>query len=490
MRAQLSVETLHQQVQNSQLDRKIIDNVLMEQDIWLLTTLGYTEQECRIRGNHYLYFTKFTLPWLKLLAKLTAKAAVREGHSLGRVALIVNILKQLDNFLLEVGCTQPQTVTDPLLQQFISQSNSRYRRTTILYATKLWAEEQWLKLSYTPRKVKQSHPKIETIPEEVLYQIYEKFDLFPPTLERLFRLQLVLGCRIGEMLTMPRQCLKFEGNHWFLLRWVQKRKHWRFSQIHPLVAQLVQEQQRFLNNQFGDNCDFENLFCKTSAALMDGAKAGGRFQVEPVYIPQVITYSSICEWLKSFSQVACLKDKYANKFYLTSHMFRRTKASIMAHCEAEDEYIAAVLGHSSLDMLPHYRQHSLVRLEKEAQTKGYVDMYGRITTIKPKKLRYERLADLLKVSTPLGECHRPTMLGDCQYRYACLGCIHHRVTLFDKLSLEADIKNLEQDLEQAQIAEKQRRVTEIQRLLQLLNNRLQGLRELENFIEDDANGST
>jgi hypothetical protein len=69
-------------------------------------------------------------------------------------------------------------------------------------------------------------------------------------------------------------------------------------------------------------------------------------------------------------------------------------------------------------------------------------MYGRVTGFKPRKRRYERLAELLKVSTPLGECHRPTMLGDCQYRYACLSCDHHRVTLEDKSKdFEWNIKN-------------------------------------------------
>ncbi|MGB5710226.1 MAG: hypothetical protein WBM44_04865 [Waterburya sp.] len=60
------------------------------------------------------------------------------------------------------------------------------------------------------------------------------------------------------------------------------------------------------------------------------------------------------------------------------------------------------------------------------------DMYGRVTSFKPKKRRYEKLAELLKVHTSLGECHRPLMLGDCQYRYACLNCNHYRVSLEDK----------------------------------------------------------
>lgn len=144
-------------------------------------------------------------------------------------------------------------------------------------------------------------------------------------------------------------------------------------------------------------------------------------------------------------------------------------------------------GHSSLDMLPHYRQRSLARLEKEAHTKGYVDKYGRITGFKPRKRRYEKLAQLLKVNTPLGECHRPTMLGDCQYRYACLSCDHHRVTLEDKPQLETDCQHLQQDLEQSQKAGQERRVTEISRLLELLKTRLQSLEQLQNLKGEKAN---
>jgi integrase len=221
---------------------------------------------------------------------------------------------------------------------------------------------------------------VETIPEEVLHQIYEQLDLFPPPLEHLFRLQLALGCRINEMLLMPRYCLKQEGERWFLLRWVAKRKRWEYRQVHPLVAELVQEQQRFLDEQFGKDPEFNRLFCKVSAAPQDGARAGGRFRAKPVYKPSPLTADAVKSWLTAFRKVANLRDKHGKPFPLTSHMFRRTKASVMAYCEVEDEYIAAVLGHGSLDMLPHYRKRSLERLEKQTAVKGYVDMYGRVTT--------------------------------------------------------------------------------------------------------------
>ena len=478
----LSYETLQKQIAQSELGRELVSDPLMKQDIWSVKELGYTEDESKIRGIQNLHFENFSLPWLKLLTKLTVKATVREKCSLSTITLRIIYLKQLDKFLLSKGYGQPDLVTDALLQEFVTQGCQRQRQQIIAYAVKLWAEEQWLNLTYTPRKSKRLTPKIETIPEEVLYQIYEKFDLFPPPLERLFRLQLVLGCRIGELLKMPRQCLKQEGYQWFLLRWVQKRKHWRFYQVHPLVAELVKEQQKFLDIQFGQGFNFDKLFCKTfTGSQKDVAVGKTRFEIEPVYLSEVLSNSLICYWLRDFSEKADLKDKHGNRFHLTSHQFRRTKASIMAYCEAKDEYIAAVLGHGSLDMLPHYRQRSLERLEKEADSKGYVDMYGQVTSFKPRKRRYEKLAELLKVSTPLGECHRPTMLGDCQYRYACLSCDHHRVTLEDKAKLETDFQQLQKDLEPAQITGQERRVTEINRLLELLKTRLQGLEKLEHL---------
>ncbi|WP_257237159.1 site-specific integrase [Nostoc sp. 'Peltigera malacea cyanobiont' DB3992] len=458
----LILEVLKERLIKSELGQEWIKNPLLFQDIWSIEELGYTEEECKIGQHKNIYFHGFSLSWLKLLTKLTVLATIRQKFSLDTATNRITYLRQLDEFLLTKGYSQPEDLTDTLLREYVSQRTTKYRQSCIAYAVRLWDEEGWVKLSYTHIKIKKKLPKIETIPEEVLYQIYNKFDLFPPPLERLFRLQLVLGCRIGEMLRMPRQCLKQEGNKWFLLRWIEKRKQWQFYEIHHLVTELVREQQKFLDFQLGADSKFDNLFCNVDVS---SHRSRGKFQVEPVYQPEILTYGGTAYWLRGFREEADLKDKYGNKFELTSHHFRRTKASIMAYCDAEDEYIAAVLGHGSLDMLPHYRQRSLERLEKEANSKGYVDKYGQVSSFKPRKLRYEKLAEILKVSTPLGECHRPTILGDCQSRYACLSCDHHRVTLEDKTKLEADYASLKQDLQQATTVGQDRRVTEINRLL-------------------------
>lgn len=482
---------LYERVKQSELGSQWFNDPLMQQEVWPLTALGFDEEYCRAHGTKNVHFTGITLPWLKYLAKLTVKARVREKCSADRIIIDTNCLTHLNEFLLAHGCSQPAGITESLLKAFILAGNKWHRHTTLVFATRLWAEEGWLTLPFTPMRMGKSTPKVETIPEEVLHQIYEQLGLFPAPLERLFRLQIALGCHINEMLLMemllmPRHCLKQEGERWFLLRWVAKRKQWRYCQVHPLVAELVQEQQRFLDEQLGKDSKFNRLFCKASTAIKDGAGMGGRFQVEPVYEPSPLSVALACSWLRAFREVASLKDKHGRPFPLTSHMLRRTKASVMAHCDVEDEYIAAVLGHGSLDMLPHDRKRSLEQLEKQAETKGYVDRYGRVTTYKPRKQRYEKLADLLlHVTTPLGECHRPSMLGDCPYRYACLSCIHHRVTEADIPQLQADRRQMALDLERALAAQQKRRVTEMQRLLELVDNRLRGLAELQKMREEN-----
>ena len=357
----LSLETLQERIAQSELGEAWSQNTLLQNDIWSLTDLGCTPEQLSNISTRKLYFKQFQLHWLKFLAKLTVLAQIDEKRDPDSVRKCVSILHHLDTFLLDQGYSQASELSNHLLQEFIAQGTDSVRQTRqrfISYATKLWAEEDWLKINLELTRYKPLERKVEVIPEEVLNQIYNNFDLLPLMLERLFRLQLALGLRISEILMLPRHCLKHEGEQWFIKRWVGKRKVWKFFPIHSLVAEVIQEQQRFLNEQFGVDSEFDRLFCWMSSAARHGAKQpranATRFEIEPIYRPKLFNTQCIGFWLRDFSKIANLKDKYGNPFGMTSHMFRRTKASIMAYCNTEDEYIAAILGHASLDMLPPF----------------------------------------------------------------------------------------------------------------------------------------
>ena len=164
----LPIEALQERVKQSELGQEWINNPLLNKDIWSIEELGYSEEELKISSIRNIYFEEFSLPWLKLLAKLTALAIVREQYSANTARQKINRLKLLDKFLVAEGYNQPELITDSLLQKFVSTGNRNPKLATIVYITRLWAEEQWLRLPYTPCKYIEKTPQIETIPEEVI----------------------------------------------------------------------------------------------------------------------------------------------------------------------------------------------------------------------------------------------------------------------------------------------------------------------------------
>ena len=79
----LAIEALHEKVANSELGQEWINDPLFNRDVWELTELGYSQEDCALNNKRNLYFKDISLPWLKLLTKLTIKASAREKNSLG-----------------------------------------------------------------------------------------------------------------------------------------------------------------------------------------------------------------------------------------------------------------------------------------------------------------------------------------------------------------------------------------------------------------------
>ena len=481
------LQQLQSKVLISELGQRFINHPLLSKDIWSLKELGFSEEAIAFSNSKNIDFRNFNLPWLKFLVKLTMLVLFSQTDSIGSVINKHYSLKRFDKFLFKNGFTVPELITSRVLNDFIYEDKSKSKKQeSISYATKLWREEGWLHLDYFDKRIKKTEPKVKTIPEDILLKFYENLDLFPEALERLFRLQIALGYRMKEMLLMPRQCLKQEGDKWYLKKWIAKRKKWEFIEVHSKVAEVVRAQQRFLDEQFGDLTGFDYLFCKINIPRTAKGRGLGRFNSEVKYSPEILTGQPVKRWIKDFRKEANLVDENGKEFELTSHMLRRTMATTMANCDVPDALIAAILGHGSLDMLPHYRKRSSEKpVKSRYNTTSYVDKNGRTTNFKPRKTKYERLSELLEkpgLTIQLGNCHRPSMLGDCVKRSGCLDCDHFRVTIKDKPYLEADVEKLEKQLAVAIESKQTRNVTDYKNLIQLMQNWLKGIEKLENEL--------
>ena len=166
----LTTEALKERISNSELGREWIDDSLLLEDKWSTSLLGYSDDDIKIWRRQTISFEGYKLPWLKFLAKLTIKAAARELHTLQNLVAHYMILFQLDKFLATQGYAQPKDLTGSLLLQFLAESSTSRRRSLLVYATRLWAEEGWLCTDFVPPVYRRPTPKVEVIPEEVLYQ--------------------------------------------------------------------------------------------------------------------------------------------------------------------------------------------------------------------------------------------------------------------------------------------------------------------------------
>lgn len=58
----LSMEAFQQKITESELGREWINNSLMSRDVWSLTELGFSKEECKLHVIYNIYFESFSLP--------------------------------------------------------------------------------------------------------------------------------------------------------------------------------------------------------------------------------------------------------------------------------------------------------------------------------------------------------------------------------------------------------------------------------------------
>ena len=134
----LPIEALQQRIRQSELGQEWVDNPLLDKDIWSVEELGYSQEDFKIRGTQNIYFDKFSLPWLKLLAKLTILSELRRKSSLGLVTKRVSYLKQFDEFLVTQNYYNPELINSCLIHKFINTGKAkRNKQITIACVAKL-----------------------------------------------------------------------------------------------------------------------------------------------------------------------------------------------------------------------------------------------------------------------------------------------------------------------------------------------------------------
>jgi len=220
------------------------------------------------------------------------------------------------------------------------------------------------------------------------------------------------GLRVGELLTLPLDCLYQdpEGD-WFLHYYQWKLKQAHTQPVSREVAAIVQAQQEEVRKKWGDKVEI----------LFPNAKGAPIVQT---YFRQVIN---------AFAYQNNIRDASGRLWRFQPHQFRHSFATRLINNRVPQHIVQRLMGHKSPEMTSRYAHiHDTTLKEEYAKAlngRKLVDISGQVIAERVP----EGIADLqwLKkhVDTrtlPNGWCGIPIALGPCPHPNACLTCSHFR----------------------------------------------------------------
>lgn len=306
--------------------------------------------------------------------------------------------------------------------------------------------------------------KVEYIPEEVWEQLDRQLHYLPEMYQRMVLIIRTMGLRIGELLNLPLNCLRLRNEQWRLRFTTEKYGVEDELPIQPELVAIIQEQQKYIRQHFGDS--FNKLFCSNGT--------GGVARREFVPTPKVMKIDTFNRRLNLLAKQRNICTKDGELWHFRSHQFRKTVATVMTNAGVRDLIIQKYLRHRSPEMQDYYK-HLLKQVlaneyEQLLKEKKYVDISGKVVaSYKPNNAITELMRRKMhQLTTQYGECHRPTLKEPCKTVNACWGCEHWRTSLDDLHYLKDDFLRVDEELKIAEslgmIRQKQGLETDLDRL--------------------------
>jgi integrase/recombinase XerD len=204
------------------------------------------------------------------------------------------------------------------------------------------------------------------IPEPVLEQLREHLETLPTTMLRMVVILLECGMRIGELCTLPLDCLVGnEEQGWYLRSYQSKMKQEHIIPlVDPTVIGAIQAQQRDMCEQWGSTCPY--LFPRTSAHRLPFSQ--GTFR------------GCLNRWALERE----IRDTSGKLYRFQAHQFRHSLGMRLLNEDVPIEVIGRLLGHHSFVMTQVYARKRIQKqreeLERVARRRKTVNYLGQVVT--------------------------------------------------------------------------------------------------------------
>lgn len=412
-------------------------NSEIKKDIWDVRNLGLSGHITE--GQYKLNFTSISQLWLRESAKkyihyslstLTYNASKNRLQGIQRFSLFLkNQFPYLD----------PSDINRSVIVEFLNYLSrsglSEQTRIATIGSLKnfleLCSRHQWVNV---PEKVviyREDYPKLKKplpkfIPQEVLEKLNQYLDELPESIRRMVLVLQECGMRITELCLLPFDCLlQDQQKDWFIKYYQYKMKKEIIIPISRELANLIKEQQQYINSQI--EIDFPYLFCSR--------KPGGNYK-DFIANSKPILSKSFTTCLNKLAQEKNICDISGRVWHFHPHQFRHTVGTRMINNGVPQHIVQRYLGHESPEMTMVYAHIHDETLRKEIEKyheSKVVNFQGKTAELEETVLASGDDLEWFKKTVQAralehGYCARPKLLGDCDIPGfdGCYNCPHWR----------------------------------------------------------------
>jgi integrase/transcription elongation factor Elf1 len=350
-----------------------------------------------------------------------------------------SVIKNLSNYLAKVNCSSFNEINRSLIIDYFSKQEINRHKLGILRkfftvgSLKNWfsVEQDIIRNADYP-KYRQTTP--DPLSDIVREQIEQNLHILPDPIARMWLICYFAAMRPSELALLKQDCLVQEGQNWKLVWRRKKGKDEHEVPISGTIAKIIQEQQEYIQNLWGEEWDC--LFCHYhNLSITDPSQP----KLEP--IKKVISSKrsplSVC--INALIRSINICDENGQPAKFQPQLLRHTRLTNLFE-EGHDLFVvSAWAGHKQLHTTStYYTKVSCDLMEKEAghihqalvTSNGHRVLYESF----PKSFWKNPTAHKLElgathINTPIyGYCGLP-LEQDCHKSRACYTCQSFVATL-------------------------------------------------------------
>lgn len=442
------------------------NHLALGDDVWDASKLG-------LRVSPYLkqsklVFARIQQEWLKDATKKFIKYSA-VNHSYRYLEKHISHINKFSYFLSEYyPLVEFKSLTREIIVEFISflsredlaTSTKNKYLATLKFFFEAGSANSWFdvpqdlirKEDY--EKTINPLPVPKYIPEKVMDRLNQHLDELPSPVVRMVLVFQETGLRIGELLQLPLNCLKFDGQGNAYLQYM----NWTMNKegakpISPELVNVIIEQQQYIKQHLGE--DFEYLFSARKPGVVFKSKAA------------VMSKDSFIKFLKDLAEKFDIRDRAGKRWNFQSHQFRHTVGTRMINSGVPQHIVQRYISHESSaitavrNALPHtvyadIDDKTLREAIEKYRESRVVNFQGETMELEETILSSDEDLEWFKktiVARALehGYCARPKVLGECDIPGldGCYNCPHWRTNKNFLPILRDTLERIEKRLEKA-----------------------------------------